>query len=620
MSSMARAQVLLVVLLLPVAAVIWLGWRIAEMDLEVQQQRLLERREQFADRIVESLAALCRSIQAELQHPDSGVNLGADGVSVQIDENGLRKSSAPLIYAPYAPIAPTNNPTDWNDLFEAAEIMEFRHDRPLEAANLLRSLTLHREPGVRAGALTRLGRNFVKAGRLEEAKQAYLELRGYIGVSLDGLPADLLSLRALAALYERAGRKEQFLAEATQLADGLRSAKWRLSRATYQHLDGDIRRWLRRPASEPTSEALAAAVDFVWRTGEPTGQIVIWQGGIPVSTFWQTKSRQLHIVVAHKALLERRGILTQPAGIHLALTDREGRSLYGSVRPAGITRDPSTTKLPWRVHVSATAPLTPGLSPQTSLLLAALALMLITVAFGSFFGIRAMRQEIAAAKREAEFVAAVSHEFRTPLTSLRSMSELLAVGRVAEDHRARFYDSMVQETRRLQRLVEGLLQFGKLEAARGRIPFDPLDLESLLRETVRLRDAEGRTEVSIEADLPLIYGDADALVTVFANILGNALKYSAQGTSVWLEARRSRGDVEVRIRDAGAGITVGEQQAIFQRFQRGSAARAGTTEGMGLGLSLAQQIVQAHGGCIAVESGTGTGSVFTVTLPVSADG
>lgn len=608
---MVRARALLVLLMLPVAAVVWLGWRIAVMDLDAQRQRVLERREQVADRVVESLSDLCRNINAQLQSGEAGMKLGDHGVSVQIDESGLRTSSAPLLYAPMPP------PNDQDDPFEAAETIEFQHDRPLEAANLLRSLTKNSEPGVRAGALTRLGRNLVKAGRFEEAKRTYQELRAYAGISLDGLPAELLSLRALAGLYERTGRKEEFLTEATLLADALQSAKWRLSRASYEHLDSDVRHWLRRPASEPASEALAAAVDWVWRTGVPAGQTVVWPGGIPVSTFWQTKSGQLRVVAAHNTLLTQRGILTEPAGVRLALTDREGRPVHGLVGPSHITRDPSTTNLPWRVHVSTIAPTTPALSQQTSLLLAALALMLVTVAFGATFGIAAMRRELAATKREAEFVAAVSHEFRTPVTSLRSMSELLARGRVSEDRRELFYESMVQQTRRLQRLVEGLLRFGKLEAARGKIPFDPLDLDRLLREIVTLLDAEGRTEVNIEAGLPLIYGDADALVTVFSNILDNALKYSPRDARVWLDARRLRGEVEVRIRDVGAGIAQEEEEAIFRRFQRGSAARAGETEGSGLGLSLAQQIVKAHHGRIAVESEKGTGTVFTVSLPVS---
>jgi two-component system, OmpR family, sensor histidine kinase SenX3 len=228
-------------------------------------------------------------------------------------------------------------------------------------------------------------------------------------------------------------------------------------------------------------------------------------------------------------------------------------------------------------------------------------------------------QEVA--RQQMEFVAAVSHELRTPLAVIRSAGDNLADGVVDDAMQIRKYGDLVRsEGRRLSEMVEQILEFAGIQSGQRRFEPRRVDvsalLDSVLTASAALIDAARMTvEIEIPRDLPPVSGDEPALRRVFQNLLGNAIKYGAEGHWIGLRARLSANDIQITVADRGRGIPAAEQARIFEPFYRAADVVAAQIQGAGLGLSLVHRIVEAHGGRVAVKSSPGEGSEFTVHLP-----
>lgn len=253
------------------------------------------------------------------------------------------------------------------------------------------------------------------------------------------------------------------------------------------------------------------------------------------------------------------------------------------------------------------------------------ALFLIGVAFALV--LVSARRARALATQQVDFVAGVSHELNTPLQAIRSAGENLRAGIVREPADVRGYGELIdREGRRLLRLVEQVLQWGGIGRRPTPVQTEPLDAGALLRTVIAesnwfLEEHGVELDVSGLDDLPAIQGDRDALNLAFANILHNAAKYGADedgSVRVRVEAGSDGGRVTVRVTDGGPGIPAAERQRIFEPFVRGRRATEGTIPGSGLGLSLARQTIEGHGGSIAVDSEPGR-TTFRVSLPAKIE-
>ncbi len=223
---------------------------------------------------------------------------------------------------------------------------------------------------------------------------------------------------------------------------------------------------------------------------------------------------------------------------------------------------------------------------------------------------------------QRDFVANVSHELKTPLTSIQGFAQAILDGTAQkpedQQHAARvIYD----ESNRLRRLVEDLLDLARIDT--GQVAFErhPVDLGALLRSVVeRLSVRAEEVGVRIESrlpDFPPIVGDGDRLAQVFTNLIDNAVKHSSEGGVVNLMGERDGGWISIHFDDAGPGIPPEELSRIFERFYQLDKARpGGRGRGVGLGLAISREIVQAHGGRLVAQSAVGRGSRFTVQLPI----
>lgn len=223
---------------------------------------------------------------------------------------------------------------------------------------------------------------------------------------------------------------------------------------------------------------------------------------------------------------------------------------------------------------------------------------------------------------QRDFVANVSHELKTPLTSIQGFAQAILDGTAQkpedQQHAARvIYD----ESDRLRRLVEDLLDLARIDT--GQVAFErhQVDLGALLRSVVeRLSVRAEEVGVHIESrlpDFPPIVGDGDRLAQVFTNLIDNAVKHSTEGGVVNLRFEKEGGWISIHFDDAGPGIPPEELSRIFERFYQLDKARpGGRGRGVGLGLAISREIVQAHGGRLVAQSAVGRGSRFTVQLPI----
>jgi signal transduction histidine kinase len=229
------------------------------------------------------------------------------------------------------------------------------------------------------------------------------------------------------------------------------------------------------------------------------------------------------------------------------------------------------------------------------------------------------------ARQQMEFVAAVSHELRTPLAVIRSAGENLADGVVRNDAEIRKYGDLVRnEGRRLTDMVEQILEFAGIDSGQRAFTLTPVPLSPILHDIVESRrsllHAAGiRVDYDIAERLPPVLGDDAELRRVFDNLVANAIKYGEAGRWLGVRARAAGREVHVTVADRGIGIAASDQPRIFEPFYRAPDVIAARIQGTGLGLSLVQRIVRAHGGKVVVRSEPGSGSEFTVILPAASE-
>jgi len=223
-----------------------------------------------------------------------------------------------------------------------------------------------------------------------------------------------------------------------------------------------------------------------------------------------------------------------------------------------------------------------------------------------------------------DLIAVVSHELRTPLTSIQGyVKSLLRLGGSLSPSETReFLAGADRQSDRLNRLVEELLVLGRLDARVESIEVSTVDLPALAAGVVdELRETatNHRVVLALE-DLPMVPTDEAKLHRILSNLIENALKYSAPGTSVWVGGRRRRGEVERSVRDEGPGIPSGSRDRIFERFYRVDRPEARTVGGTGLGLYICRRLAESIGGRVALERSGPDGSAFSLSVPLNPPG
>jgi len=235
---------------------------------------------------------------------------------------------------------------------------------------------------------------------------------------------------------------------------------------------------------------------------------------------------------------------------------------------------------------------------------------------------RQARRSEEEAVQKTSFVANVSHEFKTPLTTIRLYSELLEQGRVADaEKRSDYLRTIGRETQRLSRLVNNVLDFSRLEQGRKRFERVELDLGATLARVLeiqrpRLAEAGLVLQQTLPDEAVRVMADRDAFEQILLNLLDNACKYGASGGEVSVTLlQRARGGAEVRVADRGPGVPSAHRGRIFEKFHRVDDTLTAEKGGAGLGLSIASQLARGFGGDLRYAERAGGGAEFILELP-----
>jgi signal transduction histidine kinase/tetratricopeptide (TPR) repeat protein len=645
--------VFLVTTTLSAAALGWLSWRLVQQDQALESQRAQERLENAAELMAATLERRLGELEQTLSTIEAvpkarlrvraselGQRLPDNAVLVVFDETGT--DSYPAGRLPYYPaIVAAREPSD--AVFAEGEVLELQKGDYAAALERFRPLAKSGNPVIQAGALLRIGRIHRKLGEREAALAAYGELAALGSISVAGLPAELLARHARCELFDESNRAAEAQREAVVLYTGLHSGRWRLAGAAFRYYSKQARDLLvseRDYAGETDRIALADAVESLaveWqalrgRGGQPAGRKSVAQEGGTALVVWRGAPEWMVGIAAGPRFVKQQWVagleaLARRQNARLVLTDTDGHPVFSQLPAAAARkarRSAVDTRLPWNLLVQSEDPAAElaQVAARGRLFLAGFALMVVGLLASGYLSARAIRRELAVARLKSDFVSAVSHEFRTPLTSMCQLAEMFTSGRVAEEEQRRqYYGLLAREAQRLRRLVEGLLDFTRMEGGAREYRFEKLDAAELVREVgeefqQEVADGGYHVELNIDGGPLIVRADSEALRRAFWNLMDNAVKYSPRCFTVWVEADRDGRSARLRVRDHGLGIAPSEQREILKKFVRGASASQAGARGTGIGLSMVQHIVRAHRGSVTVESEPGRGSTFTVLLPL----
>lgn len=584
---------LAVATLIPIGVLSWLGMRIIQQDRDVERQRRREALEVDAGR-------LALQIERRLQDIEDQLGRGA----------GIVLATTPAEEAPVS-------------LFAEAEAAEFQRHDLNAAARLYRGLAKSPRPPVRAAALVRLARVLRQLGDPGGAMQMYSILEQLGSAPVGGQPAGLVGWQGRCRVLEEARDVEGLRAQAVKLAQALDSGRWAIDRATFDFYREMVQGWGAPPTSADAIARVETAIELrrAWNTGQlgPRGRrilreadaavLAVWAGGPNNPTAWIAPVAEFVASIRP---------LWADQQLAVSLYDTDGQRIFGEARQGAVSLTPGETRLPF---ILSAASLAPQHGSGRLVLVSALTLAFLAMVAAAYGLYRTTTREIALARRQSDFVSAVSHEFRTPLTSMRHLTELLVSRSVtSEERKTQYYELLAHETERLHRMVESLLSFGRIEVGAYAWHLEPADasrfIHGIVEEFRRAPEARDRVvSCQIEEGLPAIQVDRESLSRALWNLLENAAKYSPAGSPIRVAARRQGGSVLLAVEDEGPGVPVGERERIFQKFVRGADAKQAGVRGVGIGLALVKRIVEAHGGTVRLESEPGHGSIFTLVLP-----
>lgn len=551
-------------------AVTAMGVQLLRQDLALEHQEVRQRLNEEIDSASVLIERALSQTAAAMRQPDFTPPSGAILIRFSSRHAQVHPPGA-LLFVP----AHSSGGSQPAESFAAAEREEFAND------NLDKAAALYRAAGT-PPALVRLARVQRKQGRTPDALATYnklLESAGYF----EETPIALLAALARAELAGDSQpltrilehpvlppSRDVFLFHA-QRASEITAGKWR---------------------PDPARLALA---DAIHAAAAATKVAASSSGGLTILTHRDE---------------ERATILAMPAAHFTSRT----RVHIGQQQSAAISRSPAVTGLPWPISLPEPPPQSLFGGRRRILALGTFTVPLFILLTG-FLSARAIARERAATAMQTDFVAAVSHEFRTPLTALRQFTGLLLDrDNLTEAQRRTCYEAQQRSTERLSRLVESLLDFRRMEA--GARPYHPetLDASALITKIAADFQGESKAEIALEAP-PTHSMEADpaALTLAIWNLLDNAVKYGQPPFELKLQPAGEA--TRISVTDHGPGVPRQEVRRIFEKFYRGSGASSGGVKGAGIGLAMVRHIVEAHRGRVDVQSELGHKTTFTLILP-----
>lgn len=565
-----------------------------------------------------------------------------------------------------------------NPLFKRAETAEFRtKNYPLAIKSYQKLMDVASDDFSQAILMNCIGRCYEKSGNHLKAIQAYQEIikRYPSEISPDGIPVALIAQYQIGNINWKIDRKIKGIEAFFELYNGLLESKWPLSRNQFHFYQNKVKDVLRSStgainemrdekslmkkweeleqieeqqlkkmntienlirkviplikAKKPTSSAVSGSF---YHLSEIIGEELYLVSFTTVDINSVFGMRLDSEALASKFLPPILGKLPLRKDWHVQVEDEFGKTvageeithLKGSIPQLSYSKGFEENFPPWKVNIFQSDPGLPErqFKLRRNIYILSVAVVIAALFFGGFLAIRSTAKELKLAKLKSDFVSTVSHEFRTPLTSIRYLAEMLQRGRVQNNKRKQqYYETITSESERLSRLIENMLDFSKIEAGVKEYQFEETDIAELTREVVsrfqaQVAPKEFIVESEISDQIPKVLADREAISRAIFNLLDNALKYSGESPKAFLRAWSDEESVFLEVQDEGVGISKEEQKKIFEKFYRSEHVHDSSIKGSGIGLTLVAHIVQAHGGEVLLESDVGKGTKVMIKLPV----
>jgi signal transduction histidine kinase len=614
-----RIALLLSVILIPTAAVILLVFRVVHQENELSERRASEERRQALGQVRRELTARLHALRLEQVNRligESGLGPPPDSPIIFVARVLEGHMALPWEAAEATP-ATSVQFERWQ---REGESREFRQgDADGAVASYRRALEAAGTAWEKCSASVSLARSYRRAGNESAARGTDLDALSQCGdvVDGDGVP---FGLYAAQRLLTSGGATREVT---DYLVHRVSAVQWRSPN------ERSVLRSLLQRLANPVVDGPMSALEADAHRAEQISALA--QGVHERLARLQQASRSAPGDLSWIGFGDEPWLLTlvSPTSfatpVVMAVSSRK-------VVPPGVTlrTTPAPDAVPlgagfvdlhvqWPPGQFAVPPVVPGL-----LYGSVLAFVLGAAMLAGYFLLRDVQREMQIAEMRSHFVASVSHELKTPLTSIRAHAETLLMGRAASSESTVDYlRTIVSESERLTRLVDSVLDFSRIEQGS----------KAYHLQTTRLRDVVSSAARTIEDPLaqlgftmnvvddgsdPTVRADPEALAQALLNLLGNAMKYSGEARQIEMRIGTRDGQAFVDVVDHGIGIPRDEQRRIFERFHRVQSVDTTGIAGTGLGLPLALHVVEAHRGRIAVASEPGRGSTFSVCIPLEA--
>jgi len=631
-----RRQVLLFLaaVILPCAVLLAVGVRMVAQERELAEARLLQERSRVARQLGQDLLVHLKQLWTRSEAAGESTTVPYDPplISQVVFSAAVRDGRLIL---PWDVRDPGLSPADVPLLRRGEREELAAGDLDAAATTYQRALDGAENQDQAALARLFLARVLAKRNRSEEAEAQYQALLGLPPAVVDdqGIPLSFYAAERLVALGLGTEELVSFLVREA------RSRAWPIPSAA--HLLHDVAVELTEVippgpgrdsvvASEARLATLVEEVEQALALANDLSALDVPRGGSSGSPpdMWVVHGSAPWLVGLGRALDGTEVLIAVRSweAMEETASSMEGTvfdlALQPSWAPDGLMLDPRLRGLRASFRLAEAEGLEGAVGRQRAFYSIVLLLVVGFTLFGGYLLWRDVQREVGMARLRSQFVSGVSHELRTPLTSIRMFAEtLLHRGPEDRETHEEFLGTIVEESNRLSRLLGNVLEFSAIEGGKRQYQMRPRDLREIVQAAVRAiqqrLDSEGfMLGTRVDDDLPLTPVDGDAIEQATLNLLTNAMKYSGNSRTMELELKRDGGTALISVSDHGIGIPLSDQKRVFESFFRGGSSAVEETPGTGLGLTLVDHIVAAHGGTVEVESTPGKGSTFTLRLPL----
>ena len=636
----------------PALALSWLGLRVVRAERIERAQQVREQQTQLARLADAGIGNALAEIEAELRRADTVVPAGETGVegdladlpTMAFHRSGLLSFPRDKVYfgefgqRPAARQSSAHRSAAIQRLVYQAQTAEARA-QPAEAVDhyrriVQRASTLRAWAEISIARLQHLGGDATALTRLTS-----VEWSGSGGITPTGLPAAFVAC----ASVRRAPAEDRtaFIPLLRQTLANVRAGTWWLGADERRFHDTELQRLLRHAGSHRAVPADARfaeveAIEQLVRRSPPSRRdaatrafergtrgafLLVWSPRATDPERWSgvALSQQRLADILEPVL----GSLLSDQPFGAMIRDPEANPLWSQRRDiADAWHVEELHTVPgWTLAFSGPTSVI-GLDRRQWLWYGFIGLLLVMLLTGLAMTAHNVRHELELGRRQSDFVAAVSHEFKSPITSIRVLMERLVGGRVGTtETTTAYYAAIARETDRLERLVNRLLDSQQIESGQKAHTVVPSSLVDLASQAIhRLQpqaEAKGiQVDARLDADIPAVRVDRAAIADALENLIDNAVKYSPPGSRVAVEMQREDQRVRVEVTDQGIGIDPQDLPHIFDKFYRARRGDRLDVRGTGLGLALVKATAEAHGGTVEVSSVPGEGSRFSLQLPL----